>query len=80
MCPGGSGPRRSTVPTRPSDVQCSIAPGGTLAHEYAVADSRQVSDSGHVIGAFTDASDPENVRVYFFRARVRRPEDPVVCL
>jgi len=45
-----------------------------------VSGAREVSDSGYVMGAFTDASDPEHMRVYFFRARVRGPEDPVLCL
>ena len=48
--------------------------------QYAISGYRQVSDSGHILGAFTDTRDLDRVHVYFFRARVRTFDEPALCL
>jgi len=47
---------------------------------YSVTGYREVSESGHIHGVFTDVSNPDAVRVWYFRVKVRDSDAPVVCL
>jgi hypothetical protein len=51
-----------------------------IASIYASGGAREVTDDGDVIGSFTDPSDPNAAKVYFFRVPTRAPTDPVACL